>query len=97
MKKLVASSAQVGEYRVSLDAGANTSIFASPIHDLFLYGAFGELMGAIATRSQTTESVNVPQTNVMVGPSQPCHSRPIDSIGQTRLAMSFGMVGASIS
>lgn len=51
-KKLMVSSAEVVENQVSLGAGVGIFAFASPIHNPFLNGPSGEVVGAVATRSQ---------------------------------------------
>lgn len=77
--------------------GASTSTYTIPQYDPFLYGASGELVGAVATRSQTMRNVGVSAVNVMAGPPQLHHVGLIDSIDQVRLPMSFGVAEATPS
>ena len=90
--RLVAASAQPTPG--ATDSGASTSGGAPRLpHDPFEYGAASQVIGAVATRSQT----GAPQVStVAVDPlgrvtQGARHKGPVDGIGQSRLPMTFGL------
>lgn len=67
--------------------------------DAFEYGAIGEILGNVATRFQTKTpwSVSMVGGNA-VAPKQPNirHKGPADSIGHSRLRLSFGLADVAL-
>ena len=62
--------------------------------DRFEYGAVGEMTAAVATRSQMKTPSSVPMVvGDSVAPKEPIvrHKGPANSIGQSRLPLSFGL------
>ena len=62
--------------------------------DRFEYGAVGEMTAAVATRAQMKTPSSVPMVGGdSVAPKEPIvrHKGPADSIGQSRLPLSFGL------
>ena len=92
LHQLVAASAQPTPGATG--SGASTSSGAPRLpHDPFEYGATGQVIGAVATRSQTEAPqiptvVVVPLGRVTQGAR---HKGPVDGIGQSRLRVTFGL------
>ncbi len=62
--------------------------------DRFEYGAIGEVVAAVATRSQVQASSNMDgevRNSVPQGEPNVRHKGPADSIGQSRLPLTFGL------
>ena len=92
LARLVAASAQ--PTLRATGSGASTSSGAPRLpHETFEYGAVGQVISAVATRSQT-EAPEVP--TIAVDPlgrvtQGARHKGPVDGIGQSRLPMTFGL------
>lgn len=91
VNELVTYWSQIAWNRIFMGAWANKFASTIFIYDAFIHEASGELVGAVATRSQTTGNVGVPPVKVMHGPPWLHHVGPTNSIGQVQLLMSFGM------
>ena len=92
LARLVAASAQPTPGASGSGASRSGTRGHFP-HDPIEYGAAGQVVGAMATRSQTgalpPPPPMVPLTNV--DEQRSCHKGPADAIGQARLSMTFDM------
>ena len=84
--KTVASLGQVTNSRVFSRGGADTST-----SDIYMFGASGEMMAAVATRAQAAAKVVTPAVDESTDLGRTRHSGSPDHIGQARLPLSFGL------
>ena len=98
LARLVAAMAQLTPGATGLRTSTSNSTSRLP-YDPFEYGAAGQVISAVATRSKT----GAPQApTVVVDPMVRVeqgtrHKGPTDGIGQSRLPMTFGLADVAVA
>lgn len=104
MKSLQAEMAELRKQMTKMASLGQVADTSAPVRrpsssamDAYMYGAAGEVVGAAATRAQTTAQAAPPPSTLADVASRPRHTGLPDHIGQARLPLSFTIADAVAS